>query len=76
MLTITGLARCAKLSLTPTPRAGADTIVFNIPGAGVKVINLVTPLPEITEPVVIDGATQPGYAGSPLIELDGDACGF
>ncbi|HET6979493.1 MAG TPA: SBBP repeat-containing protein [Pyrinomonadaceae bacterium] len=50
---------------------GADTITFNIPGADVKVINLVNPLPDITEPVVIDGSTQPGYAGSPLIQLDG-----
>lgn len=50
---------------------GKDTITFNIPGAGVKVISLTTALPEITDPVVIDGTTQPGYAGSPLIELDG-----
>jgi photosystem II stability/assembly factor-like uncharacterized protein len=50
---------------------GKDTITFNIPGAGVKVISLTTALPEITDAVVIDGTTQPGYAGSPLIELDG-----
>src|SRR4029453_8876430 len=30
---------------------GTDTIVFNIPGAGVKTINLVNALPEITERV-------------------------
>ena len=29
------------------------------------------PLPTITVPVVIDGTTQPGFAGSPIIELDG-----
>jgi len=50
---------------------GKDTITFNIPGAGVKVISLSVALPEITEAVVIDGTTQPGYAGTPLIELDG-----
>ena len=50
---------------------GADTIAFNIPGTGVKVINLVSALPDITEPVVIDASTQPGYTASPLIELDG-----
>ena len=55
---------------------GKDTIVFNIPGPGVKVINLLTPLPEITEGVVIDGSTQPGYAGAPLIELDGSNLPF
>lgn len=50
---------------------GPDTIVFNIPGPGVKTISLLTALPEITEQVVIDATTQPGYAGSPLIEIDG-----
>ncbi|HEX5891174.1 MAG TPA: SBBP repeat-containing protein [Pyrinomonadaceae bacterium] len=50
---------------------GADTIVFNIPGAGVKTISLLTTLPEITERVSIDATTQPGYAGTPLVELDG-----
>src|SRR6185503_4637815 len=50
---------------------GRDTIVFNISGSGVKVIRLLEALPEITDPVVIDGTTQPGYTGSPLIELDG-----
>src|SRR5215213_3864211 len=50
---------------------GPDTITFNIPGAGVRVINLLLPLPEITEAVVIDATTQPGYAGTPIVELDG-----
>ena len=52
--------------------AGLDTIVFNIPGAGAHVINPQTMLPEITDPLVIDGTTQPGYAGSPVIVLDGN----
>ena len=50
---------------------GKDTISFDIPGSGIKVITLLTSLPDITDAVVIDGSTQPGYAGSPLIELDG-----
>ena len=54
---------------------GTDTIAFNIPGSGVKVINLLIALPEITERVVIDATTQPGYAGTPLIELDGFTVG-
>lgn len=54
---------------------GADTITFNIPGPGAKVISLLTALPEITEQVVIDATTQPGYAGTPLIELDGTGAG-
>ena len=54
---------------------GTDTITFNIPGPGVKVINLEMPLPEITDPVVIGADAQPGYAGAPLIELDGTNAG-
>lgn len=52
---------------------GKDTIVFNIPGPGVKTINVLNALPEITDSVVIDATTQPGYAGTPLVEVDGAA---
>lgn len=62
--------------LNANARHGTDLIIFNIPGPGVKVINVLTPLPEITEAVVIDGSTQPGYAGAPLIELNGEALAF
>jgi parallel beta-helix repeat protein len=50
---------------------GAAYIVFIIPGAGVHTISPVSPLPTILLPTVIDGATQPGYSGSPLIEISG-----
>ena len=48
-----------------------DTIAFAIPGAGPHTIAPASALPIITDPVVIDGSTQPGFAGMPLIELDG-----
>jgi parallel beta-helix repeat protein len=51
--------------------AGLDTIDFDIPGSGVHTIEVPTALPTVTSPVVIDGTTQPGYAGAPLIELHG-----
>src|SRR4029077_18301868 len=54
---------------------GADVIVFAIPGTGVQTISPASALPEITDPVTIDGTTQPGYAGAPLIELDGAGAG-
>ena len=47
---------------------GADLITFNI-GSGAKTITPTTLLPTITDPVVIDGTTQPGFSGSPLIEI-------
>lgn len=46
--------------------AGADVIVFDIPGAGPHVITTVTPLPTLTGPVTIDGFTQPGSAPNTL----------
>src|SRR6266404_498351 len=51
---------------------GLDTIVFQIPGSGVQTITPATALPVITDPVVIDGTTQPGFSGLPLIELNGN----
>ena len=37
----------------------ADTIAFDIPGAGPHTIQPLTALPTITDPVVVDGYTQP-----------------
>ena len=52
-----------------------NTIDFSIPGDGVQTIAPISPLPAITQPVLIDGFSQPGYAGSPLIELSGSQAG-
>ena len=46
---------------------GKDTIYFTIPGAGTHTITITTLT--ITEDVLIDGTSQPGYTGIPLIEL-------
>jgi hypothetical protein len=59
---------------------GTDTINFNIPGTGVHTIAPFPALPTITDPVIIDGYTQPGSAANTqaveddavlLIELNG-----
>jgi CSLREA domain-containing protein len=66
--------------------AGKDTIVFEIDGAGPHTIAPASPLPDITDPVVIDGLTQSGAAANTLgpkegtnavllIELDGSNAG-
>lgn len=60
--------RAAIMEVNRDPAGG--TISFNIPGGGIKVIKTSGP-GYITQPVLIDGRTQPGYAGSPLIEIDG-----
>ena len=33
-------------------------------------------LPEITDPIVIDATTQPGFSGTPLVEIDGSGTSF
>lgn len=58
---------------------GGDTIVFNIPGSGVKTIAPLTPLPQVTVTsgtFILDGGSQPGFtAGNPLIEISGQNLG-
>ena len=47
-----------------------DTIRFAI-GSGPQRISVPENLPTATAPVVIDGSTQPGFSGAPLIEISG-----
>src|SRR5882672_2640264 len=55
-----------------TPRV----INFNIPGGGVQTITLASALPAVAKATTINATTQPGYAGSPLIVLDGNSGNF
>ena len=52
---------------------GTNTIIFAIPGTGVHSIALGSPLPAIINPVILDGTSQKGYAGTPLVVLDASA---
>src|SRR6185295_4633861 len=87
ILTTCGSGRAATFMVTNTLDSGAgslrramddananvgpDQISFNIPPSGPKTITIVNFLPNITDPVVIDGTTQPGFGGTPIIELTG-----
>ena len=51
---------------------GLDIIVFKIPGAAPFTIVPATPLPLITDPLILDATSQTGFSGSPIIELDGE----
>jgi hypothetical protein len=61
----------------------ADTINFSIPTSdpgynsltGTWTIKPLSPLPQILYGTTIDGTTQPGFAGTPIIELDGSLAG-
>lgn len=68
-----GSLRQALLDANGSP--GADIIELNIGGGGHQTIQPLSALPKITEPVTIDGTTQAGYAGTPIIELDGTLAG-
>jgi len=49
--------------------AGPDTIDFNIPGTGPFQILPLSILPPLAGGTTLDATTQPGYAGTPLIEI-------
>ena len=49
----------------------ASEIQFGIARSGSVKIQLSSPLPALDVPVSIDGTTEPGYVGSPLVEIDG-----
>jgi trimeric autotransporter adhesin len=60
-----------NVNANPPATGTTDAITFSI-GSGPQVISLGAALPTINVPVTIDGSTQPGYSGTPLIEIDGD----
>jgi len=68
-----GSLRQAILDANANP--GSDLITFDI-RSGLKTIMLASKLPDISDPVVIDGTTQPGFAGPPLIEINATNIGF
>ncbi len=67
-----GSLRQAILDANANP--GRDLIQFTIVGAS-RTISPLSALPSITDELIIDAATQPGYAGTPIIELSGTSAG-
>ena len=68
-----GSLRQAMLDANNLP--GPHQIIFAIPGAGPHRIAPLSPLPPVHETLTLDGTSQPGYAGQPLIVLDGAGAG-
>src|SRR4051812_9699623 len=55
-----------------------DDITFNIPGSSVRVINVLSPLPTITDNVTMDATGWPAYADNghkPVVEINGANAG-
>src|SRR5437016_12690422 len=57
-----GVGSLRQAILDANANAGTDTIAFNI-GSGVRTINLLSQLSNLSDPVIIDGTTQPGFSG-------------
>src|SRR5262245_22434363 len=63
-----GSLRQAILNSNAAP-GQTNTITFNIAPSGTQTITVESFLPIISNPVVIDGTTQPGFTNQPLIIL-------
>jgi hypothetical protein len=68
-----GAGSLRQAILDANTNTGTDTVVFNIPGSGVRTISVLSALPDITDPIIIDATTQPGFAGTPIVEVNGAA---
>lgn len=64
-----GSLRQALLDANANP--GIDTITFDLPAPGPWLIQPASALPTVTDDVTIGGTTAPGFAGRPLVELNG-----
>lgn len=62
--------REAMQAANAVPLGTGSTIAFAVPGPVPVTIQPATSLPAIDRPVTIDGTTQSGYDGDPVVELD------
>ena len=67
-----GSLRSAIACANSTP--GSDTITFQVAGT-INVLSQLPTLSDTTGGTLIDGTTAPGYAGAPVIVLDGPGVG-
>lgn len=65
-----GAGSLRQAILDANAHLGADTIEFNL-DSDELVIQPLSSLPAITDPVTIDGATQPGFTLQPIVTISG-----
>jgi hypothetical protein len=74
--TATGNGVCTLRAAFSVANTTAGAVIdFAIAGSGVHSITPGSQLPPLTQPVTVDGTSQPGFAGVPLIELSGVSAG-
>ncbi|MBI5957473.1 MAG: hypothetical protein HY866_01970, partial [Chloroflexi bacterium] len=71
-----GSGSLGQAILNANAHPGADTITFNIPGTGPRIIRPSSLLPAITDTITIDGCSQPGtdcshWPPTLRVEIDG-----
>jgi len=66
-----GLGTLRRAIVVANAHPGPDSVRFNLPGPGVQTIAITSAaLPAVSETLVINGRSQPGFAGSPLVRVD------
>jgi hypothetical protein len=64
-----------RQAITDANAAGPGAVVAFSIGSGVQSIVPLSALPDVSANVTVDGSTQPGYAGTPVIELNDSLMG-
>jgi hypothetical protein len=73
-VTNTNNSGAGSLRTAISSAGNGGSVCFNISGSGIHIISITSTIAS-NQPVTIDGSTQPGYSGSPLIEVDGTNAG-
>ncbi|MDQ6695942.1 MAG: CSLREA domain-containing protein [Actinomycetota bacterium] len=68
---LTALTDCTLREAINAANLSPGTISFDLPGAAPHTIDVLSALPDIGSGVVVDGTTQPDFAGHPVVELVG-----
>src|SRR4051794_40493963 len=72
---LAGSLRAAIIRADNVGPGNTAEIDFALPGGGPQTISPVAPLPTITSPTFLNGTSEAGYSGTPLIQIDGSQAG-
>jgi hypothetical protein len=65
-----GVGSLRQAILDANAATGANSIVFDIGSGGAQTISPLTALPALGNSITLDGTTQPGFSGTPLVHLN------
>jgi len=70
-----GLDNAIFMLADGTGRPGLKAGYPSMFASGIATIGPASALPDITSPAILDAATQPGYVGTPMLEINGNGAG-